>query len=58
MSNEHATRKTMSVEKATVSSMWEIAAMVKVLGRKGKPYGLNKLISSPSPKGGSCHERH
>jgi hypothetical protein len=58
MSNEHATRETMSIEKATVSNMWEIAAIVEVLARKGNPYGLNKLISSPSPKGGNYHERH
>ena len=48
----------MSFEEATVSKMWEIAAIVEVLERKGKPYGLNKLISSPSPKGGNYHERH
>jgi hypothetical protein len=35
MSNEHATRDTMSIEVATVSNMWEIAAMVEVLERKG-----------------------
>ena len=58
MSNEHSTRDTMSIEEATVSNMWEIAAMVEVLGRKGKPCGLNKLISLPSRKGGNDHERH
>ena len=58
MSNEHATRETISIEVATVSNMWEVAAMVEVLKRKGKPYGLNKLIRSPSPKGGNDHERH
>ena len=35
MSNDHPTRKTMSLEEATVSSMWEIAAIVEVLERKG-----------------------
>jgi hypothetical protein len=58
MSNEHATRETMSIEVATVSNMWEIAQIVEVLARKGKPYGRNKLIRSPSPKGGNDHERH
>ena len=58
MSNEHATRGTRSFEKATVSNMWEIAAIVEVLEPKGKPYGLNKLIRSPSPKGGNYYERH
>jgi len=58
MSNEQATRETMSIEETTVSNMWEIAAIVEVSERKGKPYGLNKLIRSPSPKGGNYHERH
>jgi hypothetical protein len=58
MSNEHATRETMSIEKATVSKMRGIAAIVEVLEHKGKPYGLNKLIRSPSRKGGNYHERH
>ena len=35
MSNDHPTRETMSIEEATVSNMWEIAAIVEVLERKG-----------------------
>ena len=58
MNNEQATGGTMSIEEATISNMWEIAAMVEVLKRKGKPYGLNKLIRSPSRKGGNDHEHH
>jgi hypothetical protein len=58
MSNEHATRETMSIEETTVSNMWEIAAIVEVLEHNGKPYGLNKLIRSPSRKGGNYHEHH
>ena len=58
MSDEQATREIMPIEEATVSKMRGIAAIVEVSERKGKPYGLNKLISSPSPKGGNYHERH
>ena len=58
MSNELATRGTMFIEVATVSKMRGIAAMVVVLEHEGKPYELNKLIRSPSRKGGNDHERH
>ena len=35
MSNDGPKRDTMSLEEATVSNMWEIAAIVEVLERKG-----------------------
>jgi hypothetical protein len=35
MSDQRPKRDTMSIEEATVSNMWEIAAIVEVLGRKG-----------------------
>jgi hypothetical protein len=35
MSDDRPKRETMSVEEATVSNMWEIAAIVEVLVRKG-----------------------
>ncbi|OQW66177.1 MAG: hypothetical protein BVN29_06790 [Nitrospira sp. ST-bin5] len=35
MSNDRPKRDTMSLEEATVSNMWEIAAIVEVLERKG-----------------------
>ena len=35
MSTDRPKRETMSVEEATVSNMWEIAAIVEVLVRKG-----------------------
>jgi hypothetical protein len=35
MSDDRPTRETMSVEEATISNMWEIAAIVEVLERKG-----------------------
>ena len=35
MSNHRPTRETMSIEEATVSNMWEIAAIVEVLERQG-----------------------
>ena len=35
MSTDRPKRETMSVEEATVSNMWEIAAIVEVLERKG-----------------------
>ena len=34
MNDQHPKRETMSVEEATVSNMWEIAAIVEVLERK------------------------
>ena len=34
MSNDRPKRDTMSIEEATVSNMWEIAALVEVLERK------------------------
>jgi hypothetical protein len=35
MSDDRPKRQTMSLEEATVSNMWEIAAIVEVLERKG-----------------------
>jgi hypothetical protein len=35
MSDQHPKRETMSLEEATISNMWEIAAIVEVLERKG-----------------------
>jgi hypothetical protein len=35
MSNDRPKRDSMSIEEATVSNMWEIAAIVEVLERKG-----------------------
>jgi len=35
MSNEHPKRDSMSLEEATISNMWEIAAIVELLEQKG-----------------------
>lgn len=35
MSNDRSTRDSMSLEEATASNIWEIAAIVEVLARKG-----------------------
>ena len=35
MSDDRPERETMSIEEATISNMWEIAAIVEVLERKG-----------------------
>ena len=35
MSNDRPTRETMSIEEATISNMWEIAAIVELLEQKG-----------------------
>jgi hypothetical protein len=35
MSDPRPNRETLSIEEATVSNMWEIAAIVEVLERKG-----------------------
>lgn len=34
MSNDRPTRESMSIEEATVSNMWQIAAIVEMLERK------------------------
>ena len=35
MSDDRPKRDSMSLEEATISNMWEIAAIVEVLARKG-----------------------
>jgi len=35
MSSDRPKRETMSLEEATISNMWEIAALVEVLEKKG-----------------------
>ena len=35
MSNDRPTRESMSIEEATISNMWEIAAIVELLEQKG-----------------------
>jgi len=37
MKDQRPTRESMFLEEATVSNMWEIAAIVEVLERKGLP---------------------
>jgi hypothetical protein len=37
MSEEHPKRESMNIEEATISNMWETAALVEVLERKGVP---------------------
>jgi hypothetical protein len=36
LADDRLTRESMSIEEATVSNMWEIAAIVEVLERKRK----------------------
>jgi allantoicase len=36
MSNQHPKRESMFIEEATVSNMWEIAAIVEMLERLGR----------------------
>lgn len=42
MSDQRPKRDTMSLEEATISNMWEIAAIVEVLERKGITLSLPK----------------
>jgi hypothetical protein len=37
MNTQRPTRDSMSIEEATISNMWDIAAIVEVLERKGLP---------------------
>ena len=47
MSNDRPTRDSRSLEEATISNMWEIAALVEVLERKGlcTKHDLDDIIS-------------
>jgi hypothetical protein len=36
MSDDRPKRESMSIEEATISNLWEIAAIVEVLERKGR----------------------
>jgi len=45
MSNHAPKRESMSIEEATVSNMWEIAAIVELLERKGPlPKGMRRHL--------------
>jgi hypothetical protein len=37
MNTQRPTRDSMSIEETTISNMWDIAAIVEVLERKGLP---------------------
>jgi hypothetical protein len=37
MNTQRPTRDSMSIEETTISNMWDIAAIVEVLVRKGLP---------------------
>jgi hypothetical protein len=52
MSEQCPKRETMSLEEATISNMWEIAAIVEVLERKGLCTKQDLYNSSPSS--GTC----
>jgi hypothetical protein len=47
MSTDRLKREAMSIEAATLSNLREIAAIVEVLERKGKPYGLTNKFAIP-----------
>ena len=49
MSHDRPTHDSMSLEEATVSHMWEIAAIVEVLERKGLCTSPNCPASRPKP---------
>jgi hypothetical protein len=53
MSNDHPTRETMSLEEATVSNMWEIAAIVEALERKDLSAGQDLYDSMNEFRHGS-----
>jgi hypothetical protein len=45
MSTDRPTRDSMSIEEATVSNMWEIAAIVELLEQKGLKVAANALAT-------------
>jgi hypothetical protein len=56
MSDDRSKRNSMSLEEATVSAMWEIAAIVEVLERKGLSRSKTSTTSSQSSSRESPHQ--
>lgn len=59
MSNDRPKRDTISIEEATISHMWEIAAIVEVLERKGlctkqDLYGIIPGFRRKNPRARIC----
>jgi hypothetical protein len=60
MSDQRPKREFMSIEEATVSNMWEIAAIVELLERKGlctKSVFLRKISQNQQLLGNSTNSR-
>ena len=57
MSDNRPTRDTMSLEEATISNMWEIAAIVELLEQKGfcTKQDLHTIIDKPCRKTPRVH---
>ena len=54
MSSDHPKRETMSMEEATISIMWEIAALVELLEQKGLCTKHDLLDADPEVHRGLC----
>jgi len=48
MSNQHPKRESMFIEEATVSNMWEIAAIVEMLERLGRIIEMGQRVANGS----------
>ena len=46
MSNDRPKREIMSIEEATISNMWEIAAIVEVLERLGRTIEMEQRMAN------------
>ena len=55
MNDDRPKRNSMSVEEATVSSMWEIAAIVEVLERKGLRQEIPRRVIRTESQRPACY---
>jgi hypothetical protein len=55
MSPDRPKRESMSLEEATVSNMWEIAAIVEVLERKGLRQEIPRRVIRTESQRPACY---
>jgi hypothetical protein len=55
MNDDRPKRNSMSVEEATVSNMWEIAAIVEVLERKGLRQEIPRRVIRTESQRPACY---
>jgi len=55
MSDDRPKRDSMSLEEATISNMWEIAAIVEVLERKGLRQEIPRRVIRTESQRPACY---